>query len=216
MTEEEWLACRDPDALLEFLLSEAACRHRPQPSRRKLRLFACACCRRIWPFLTDDCSRHAVEVAERHADRLATREQLALAFLEAKTLKPIGNAGSAAVAAATPSGRLDRAATHAALAVDVSAWAAERAAQALLVRDLFGNPFRPVPILHPAWLACANRSIPERARAIYADRAFDRLSALADDLVEAGCTDVEFLEHLCAPGPHARGCWAVDTLADKE
>jgi len=213
MTEEEWLACRDPDALLEFLLSEAACRRRPQPSRRKFRLFACACCRRIWPFLTDDRSRHAVEMAERHADRLATREELALAFLEAKAVKPIGNPGSAAVAAATPSGRPDRAATHAALAVDVRHWAAERAAQALLVRDLFGNPFRPVPLLHPAW---SNRSIPERARVIYAELAFDRLSALADVLVEAGCMDVELVAHLRAPGPHVRGCWALDLLTDKE
>src|SRR4051812_17546871 len=60
MTEHEWLTAIDPRPLLEYL--------RYRASNRKLRLFACACCRRIWHLLTDARSRRAVEVTERWAD----------------------------------------------------------------------------------------------------------------------------------------------------
>jgi hypothetical protein len=43
-----------------------------------------------------------------------------------------------------------------------------------------------------------------------------RLAMLADALEEAGCTDAELLRHLRDPGPHARGCFAVDALLSRE
>jgi hypothetical protein len=64
VTEQEWGHCPDPTPLLEFL--------RGKVSDRKLRLFGCACCRRIWHLIVHPVSRAAVGVAERFAEGLAS------------------------------------------------------------------------------------------------------------------------------------------------
>ena len=38
---------------------------------------------------------------------------------------------------------------------------------------------------------------------------------LADSLEDAGCHDWQVLGHLRGPGPHVRGCWAVDLILGK-
>jgi hypothetical protein len=83
--------------------------------------------------------------------------------------------------------------------------------QAVLIRDIFGNPFRPA-LIDPVWLTATAVSL---AAAIYADRAFDRLPILADALEDAGCTNADLLSHCRQPGEHVRGCWPVDWLLGK-
>jgi hypothetical protein len=89
--------------------------------------------------------------------------------------------------------------------------AEEETAQAALLRDIFGNPFRPVSV-EPMWLSSTVQAM---AASIYAERAFDRMPILADALEEAGCDNADILNHCRGPGPHVLGCWVVDLLLGK-
>ncbi len=82
----------------------------------------------------------------------------------------------------------------------------------MLLRCIFGNPFRPVAIA-PAWLTS---TVVALAKGIYDERAFDRMPILADALQDAGCDGDDILAHCRGPGPHVRGCWAVDLVLGKE
>jgi hypothetical protein len=83
--------------------------------------------------------------------------------------------------------------------------------QASLLRDILGNPFRPVT-LDTAWLT---PTVTALARSVYEDRNFTDLPILADALEENGCTSQELLDHLRGPGPHVLGCWPLDLLLGK-
>src|SRR5262245_22339261 len=74
MTEAEWLACADAMPLLEHLRDKA--------SKRKHRLFASGCVRRIWQSLHagGEVVHRAVEIGERLADEVATDEEIASLF----------------------------------------------------------------------------------------------------------------------------------------
>ena len=87
--------------------------------------------------------------------------------------------------------------------------------QAQLLRDIWRPPFRPMPI-DPRWLTWNNGLVVQLARNIYETRAFESLPLLADALIDAGCTDEEILSHCQQPGPHVRGCWALDLIMDRE
>ena len=58
MNEPEWLACGEPRKMLRYLEGKA--------TDRKLRLFACACCRRIWHLLPHQSNRDLVAAVEDH------------------------------------------------------------------------------------------------------------------------------------------------------
>jgi hypothetical protein len=99
---------------------------------------------------------------------------------------------------------------------------AQRAAHLVLVRCVFGNPFRPVAP-DPSWRSWHKGAIRKLAEGIYDNRSLpdgaldtSRLAILADALEEAGCTDRAILDHCRGPGRHVRGCWVVDLLLGKK
>jgi hypothetical protein len=100
-------------------------------------------------------------------------------------------------------------------AVEEGVRAAEMATQAVALRDIIGNPFRP-GALDPTWL---NLAVVSLAQSVYAEGFLSSgeldnatLAVLADALEEAGCSDAEVLGHLRGPGPHVPGCWPVDLI----
>ncbi|MBX9623053.1 MAG: hypothetical protein K2X82_04490 [Gemmataceae bacterium] len=75
------------------------------------------------------------------------------------------------------------------------------------VRDLFGNPFRPVAF-EPDWRTGSAVAL---ARGMYDARDFAHLPILADALEDAGCDHPDVIGHCRDPdGVHVRGCWVVD------
>jgi hypothetical protein len=186
-------------------------------SERKLRLFACACCRRVWGNVTAPRSRAAVLAAERYADGLASAAERLAAYEAARKVRiPVERRrdhaaawAAAYTAAASAAYGASNAATYVSRGRN-----GERAQQILLLRDIAGNPFRRGAVA-PAWLRWNGGVVARLAEAVYEEQAFDRLPVLADALEEAGCTDVEILAHCRGPGPHVRGCWPLDLLLSR-
>lgn len=235
MTDEQWLACADPDAMLESILGRC--------SNRKMRLFACACCRAIGELIKDPLSWEAIEAAERFADgdiSFEAMEEVCKAVQNGKSL--FADASWAAAWAAAPleynaasecarhaAGAVARIATQEAKSLAwaavrsgatdaerAEAWArydavceaasrAHRAEQANLVREIYGNPFRPVTVVG------LPLAVTELTQSLYdgVDCAF----ALADALEEAGQGGLA--EHFRQDGWHPKGCWAVDVILGK-
>jgi hypothetical protein len=192
MTESRWLRSARPGGLLEFLREGRA-------SDRKLRLYAVACCRRVHrsPAQVDEAAGVAA-VAERYADGLATAEDLQKVYTRAVAVSDAGLAAHIY----TQAGRGE----------------AKQPIKTDLLREVFGNPFQQVAF-DPAWRTADVQAL---ADAAYEERlsTFDldpvRLSVLADALEDGGCRDEPLLAHLRGPGPHVRGCWALDLVLGKQ
>ena len=143
MTEREWLTCDDPMPMLDFLGTRA--------SVRKLRLLACACCRRLWPHLSDKAKR-SVEVAELFADGEVSRQALREARGPCYSGLRADNSASYAAEYSQKFRRHVRVSLlHAGWSAGWPEWvervipeneAAEKAAQAVLLREVFAGPFR--------------------------------------------------------------------------
>jgi hypothetical protein len=225
MTESQWRNCTSPEAILNFLTDKA--------SPRKLRLYAIGCCRRVWQLLNDERCWYAVDVAQRFVDGRATEADLFAAGQGVASLARVSNDPSSRLAesmvskggAAWSATRMPAwyAAWDAAWDARVVArdelrdtdWEKERAWQAAVLLDLFGNAFRRVSF-DPAWLVRDDGAVYNLAQVIYEEDRFGDLPILADALEEAGCTSPEIFAHCRARQPHYRGCWVVDLILDKE
>jgi hypothetical protein len=209
MTEAEWLASTNPDVMLDFLEKGA--------SERKLRLHGCACCRRMAHLFTDERSRAALEVAERFADGLASREELTAAHESAVAViwtTAATDRDSAQVAAwvscshswdaADATGRVT-AKVLAVAAGDPNLLEIERREQVRLLREIMGNPY-----LAPLPRADFCAELVAVARTMYAG--MDRRAPLRQALVQAGHTDLA--DHF-RTATHPKGCWALDIILGK-
>ena len=232
MTESEWLTATDSEPMLQFV--------RGKVSDRKLRLFACACCRGLYPLIPDRYSRKTIAVAERFADGEVSADKLRFAWESAR--RSAGTRRRARGGGAD--GPQDFALWVVTLALgDNPRWLYQFRGSATwaflaqfqetgplpevkldesgLIREVVGNPFHTAPAVDAAWLE-RHGAVAQLARSAYQERRLPegtldpaRLSLLADALEDAGCTDAELLGHLRGPGPHVRGCWAVDLVLGK-
>lgn len=217
MTQQEWLASDDQWGMLQVVRQHS-------PSERKVRLFNAAVCRRFWDYLPEASQAILVE-SEHLADGLVrgSPDQPDLCGRANAVVAPYDrqypdkqfpsseiriqrNAAAAVCYAVLPTDLFGAGSYF--LEMDPS----EKEPHVALIRDVFGNPFRPVT-LDPVWGTATVRQL---AEVVYHERAFERMPILADALEEAGCHDTEILRHCRGSGPHARGCWAVDLLLGKE
>src|SRR5262245_43074535 len=216
MTEAEWQTCDDPQEMLDLLLDKGR--------ERKLRLFACACHRdalRFWLQTEANFTTFVdwVRATERYADELAafaewkvacTRLQ-ATGYSSKDLAVRYEDARAQTVDAADFSA--EYAGWHGGADYAESQHADQFRREALFLRDIFGNPFRPVTF-SPEWRTNTALAL---ARQMYESRDFSVMPILADALQDAGCDNEDILSH-CRDikHPHVPACRVVDLVLDKK
>jgi hypothetical protein len=224
MTESEWLTSTDPQTMIAFLQVSG------RANERKLRLLGAACSR-LGEWLKDGRCLEAVETIERFADRRASKAALKRARQTVRAVRyglsaeelPYWEACWIAEVAATEKAYVEaplellRRGRH-----FKDKASRDRVLLSDLIRELFGNPFRPLAVAPPL-LALHDELIVKLGHAAYEERLLpsghldpDRLAVLSDALIDAGCPpDNELLAHLRSPGPHVRGCHGLDLILGK-
>jgi hypothetical protein len=234
MDEGQWLATENVWYLLTHLTRTASI-HRKKAGRRKLRLLTCACARQMWGQFSSlsrtavegvelvadgrlsqqefdarlELAREAASEEER--SRLGTGADAIWGYLVGTTdlvHMPAGIANFVAMRLAYAA-RLE--APAAGLGPEQSVDALRRAREAShrraceLAREIFGNPFRPLP----------PRKFPADVRGL-AQSCFDDPShypLLADALADLGESGAA--EH-CRLADHVKGCHVVDWVLGKQ
>lgn len=200
MTEAQWLASEDPGAMLEWatLVLPGYEPHTGTPNRlaapgvRKLRLFADACRHSFFHGHMVRAGSWSGWESDAHMDARHRDERLP--------------------------------ALRAAQCWAAELALAERPRRAGFLREIVGNPFRAdhvhlpfhkrATLLTPIVLSLAQAACNALLPCLSLDPA--RLAVLSDALEEAGCDNDDILSHLRSPGPHVRGCWALDLVLGRE
>lgn len=194
LNESRWCSSSNVGALWEHVTDCT--------TKRKNWLFACACCRRLPGYLESDADRLVLEAAERYVEGEDSLQDMLDHFGETKWDIRFHRLDAWGAVNRTIES------IWCEYEDDEQAWAE----YADLLRDIFGNPFRPVH-LDRSWLTPEVVSL---AKNIYQNRAFHLMNELATALENAGCKNEELLKHCYAQSEHVRGCWAVDLLLDKQ
>ena len=214
MTEADWKGCDDPARMIfEFGLCA---------NHSKTRLLLAANCRRGWRLLSET-ARRAVELAERFADGLVTAQELTA--VREDTREEVSYF-SVALDHSDQYEQALRISLGIAAFADAAVWPEYRKVEAFFwdcvpdergpdahnVRDIFGNPFRPVAF-DAAWRTSTATAL---AQTMYESRDFGAMPILADALQDAGCDSDDILSHCRDPhATHVRGCWVVDLVLGK-
>lgn len=215
MTETDWLTDADWTRHLEFV--------EPRLGPRRARLLAVALCElrladagdadmraalgTIANFAEGDATRDELEAVRTWARAAAVKanDQIDPFDLESARLHSLRNEFAWAVAFAAQSPvSLKHVCTYTDRGADGPAMLG-------LVREVAGNPFRPVEFA-PEWRTETVRAL---ARRVYEVREFTAMPILADALQDAGCDDEQVLAHCRGDGVHVRGCWVLDGVLGK-
>ncbi len=187
MTEAEWLECSYPSEMLIWLTPL-------NTSERKVLLLLVA----VWNDRSDDYSQEtkAIRLAmDRFVEGIISRDELDQIY------RANGAENGAPIHFTTEDSRYW---------IATSKSARNRACR--LIRDIFGNPFRPVTF-SPEWRTSTAVAL---AQQMYESRDFSAMPILADALQDAGCDNDDVLNH-CRDEKqtHVRGCWVVDLVLGK-
>ena len=221
MTEEEWL---DSDRL-NFLfagLRSAQPGLRTNRGKRKFRLFANQCVRRLPSLSAHEKLLGVLDLYGKYLDGELLREEVAAFWNGLRYGVEARSDGG------RPGGVLDRLFhTDTVWSVTVWKWLTETSYGAdigqwstppvdpkdlcTILRDIFGNPFRPVSFEPER----RTSTVVSLAKSMYESRDFSAMPILSDALQNAGCEHADILDHCRGSGPHVRGCWVVDLVLGK-
>ncbi len=209
MTEQEWFGSIDTPVMLAYVAERI--------SERKLRLFTCGCLRTTagLPWEVDE----SIKYVEKGCDGLLRWHEVV-----SRVQKKAFQANEIILGTAVWSFRFpplsDEPAAQAARNMidyctsDLAIYRLAVSAFSLtqILRDIVGNPFRPVAF-SPEWRTDTAVLL---ARQMYESREFSAMPILADALQDSGCDSDDLLSHCRDTSQvHVRGCWVCDLVLGK-